>query len=202
MIILAHLTVSDPDAQPLFDGLWRFARDHTSDIGSRLMDWRLPDAGGNASAFDADCDMAYGLLPVDARWGSCRAIDYRAAVATLIAGITSSTLGPQSRLPLLGDWVVANGTKHNQYSPRSSDFMRGHFRALRRASIDSVWGGVLASCGEVIERLQANYSPATGLLPDFAESTSTPGRSPKPAAAYLLEGPHDGAYRDNAGRAP
>ena len=63
MIIVALMAGYDPDAQDLFDGLWRFARAHPSDINADLMGWIVPpDGGGNDSAFDGDCDMAHALL--------------------------------------------------------------------------------------------------------------------------------------------
>ncbi|HEX5497688.1 MAG TPA: glycosyl hydrolase family 8, partial [Thermomicrobiales bacterium] len=59
MVVLAHMAGHDPDAQTIFDGLWRFARAHPSCIDDRLMNWRIPQTGGSGcdSAFDGDNDM-------------------------------------------------------------------------------------------------------------------------------------------------
>ena len=49
----------------------------------------------------------------------------------MIGGILESTIGPESHLPTLGDWVDANGeTQYNQFTPRSSDFMLVKFPRL------------------------------------------------------------------------
>ena len=138
MVITALLAGHDPNAQAVFDGLWAFSREHPSTIDSRLMDWKVPQTGGDDSAFDGDADIAYGLLLADAQWGSSGAVDYTAEANTVIAGILQSTIGPASRLPMLGDWVDPNGATFNQYTPRSSDFMPAHFRAYGAHTGDPV----------------------------------------------------------------
>ncbi len=202
MVIVPHMAGYDPDAQSIFDGLWRFARNHPSHIDSRLMDWKVPDGNGNDSAFDGDCDMAYGLLLAHTQWGSGGAIDYSAAAQQLLAGILASTIGPNSHLPLLGDWVDATGgSKFNEWSPRTSDFMPGHFRAFRRFTGDSVWDQVVAACQRYIGELQRDYSPGTGLLPDFAQSSGAGGTA-RPVSLPFLESDTDDDYNYNAGRDP
>ncbi len=103
---------------------------------------------------------------------------------------------------MLGDWVNPNGADHNQYTPRSSDFMPAHFRAYGRATNNLVWSEVISNSQAVITSLQANYSPATGLLPDFIEPTSSTDHTPRPADPNFLEAVTDGQYNYNAGRDP
>jgi len=194
MVIVATMAGHDPEAQEVFDGLWRFSRAHPSVVDSRLMDWKVPGKDGNDSAFDGDCDMAYGLLLATAQFGSGGSIDYGAELDRTLAGILASTIGPASRLPMLGDWVDANGARYNQDTPRTSDFMPGHFRAFGRATGDGVWESVIAACQDVVTTLQTNFSPTTGLLPDFVQE------GPRPALPTFLEGPHDDSYHYNAGR--
>jgi endo-1,4-beta-D-glucanase Y len=203
MIIVAIMAGHDPDAQPIFDGLWRFVRDHPSNIDNRLMAWQFPEGpGGEDSAFDGDADIAYALLLADAQWGSAGEVAYQAEAQTVITAILESTIGPESRLPLLGDWVDPNGAPYNQYTPRSSDFMSGHFRAFGRSSNDPVWSTVVTNIQRVITSLQNHHSPTTGLLPDFIQPVSNGDRTPRPAAAGFLEGANDGHYYYNAGRDP
>ena len=194
MLIVALMAPYDPQAQTIFDGLWSFSRKYPSAIDRRLMSWEIPP-GGQASAFDGDADIAYALLLAHARWGSSGAIDYCAAANTVITGIFESTIGPQSRLPTLGDWVDPRGAKHNEFTPRSSDFMPGHFRAFAKATGNPVWLEVVAESQAVIDRLQTDFSPNTGLLPDFIVNG-------KPAPPNFLEKEVDGAYYYNAGRDP
>lgn len=203
MIITTLMAGYDPQAQVYFDGLWLFARLHPSDIDARLMGWQVPvGADGNDSAFDGDADMAYGLLLAEAQWGNSGGIDYRAAASELITAIYQSTIGPQSRLPMLGDWVNPSGNPYNQNTPRSSDFMPAHFRAYGRATGNLGWNQVVDACQEALDDLQANYSPSTGLLPDFIIPVSKSDLTPRPAPPDFLEGPHDGDYYYNALRDP
>lgn len=201
MVITALMAGFDPEAQELFDGLWRFRLAHPSEIDNRLMDWEVPKNSGNNSAFDGDSDIAYGLLLADAQFGSGGAINYKDRATWVISGILASTIGPASGLPMLGDWVNPNGNPHNQYTTRPSDYMLAHFRAFRRATGDGVWDTVIANCQAVITSLQANYAQATGLVPDFEIPISASDHSPKPAYEGFLE-QHDGDYYYNAGRVP
>jgi endo-1,4-beta-D-glucanase Y len=202
MVIVAAMAGHDPQARQIFDGLWEFRAAHPSSKDPRLMDWNVPQATGNNSAFDGDMDIAYGLLMAHAQWGSDGDVDYLAEAQNVIAGIRGSTIGPQSKLPLLGDWVNPNGTNHSQWTTRSSDFMPGHFRAFGRATNDAAyWTGVTSAVQAVITDIQANESTATGLLPDFIRLAGA-AHDPQPAEAGFLEGDHDGHYWYNAGRDP
>lgn len=199
MVILAIMAGYDEEAQEIVDGLWRFRLEHPSTIDPRLMDWKVPASSGDNSAFDGDADIAYGLLLADAQWGSAGSINYREAARNVIAGIMDSTIGPASMLPELGDWVDPNGAPYNQDTPRTSDFMPGHFRAFKQATGDGIWDSVIDACQAVITEIQTTHSPATGLLPDFAVKDATGFR---PAPPRFIEGPHDGDYNYNAGRDP
>lgn len=146
--------------------------------------------------------MAYALLLADKQWGSNGRINYRAEAETLITAIFESTIGPASRLTMLGDWVNPNGSNYNQYTARTSDFMPAHFRAYGRATNNPIWSEVVSNTQTVITSLQMNYSPTTGLLPDFTVPTSPTDHTPHPAPSHFIEGTHDGHYYYNAGRTP
>jgi endo-1,4-beta-D-glucanase Y len=199
MIIVPIMAGYDSDAQMIFDGLFAFARAHPSEVDSRLMDWNVPDTEGNDSAFDGDADIAFGLLLADAQWGSAGRVNYKAEAEKMIGGILESTIGPESHLPLLGDWTDANGETYNQYTPRSSDFMLVNFRAYGKATNASVWNDVVLQSQNVMMDIQTNHSSQTGLLPDFIVMTD---QAPQPAPPDYLEDITDGAYYYNAGRDP
>lgn len=202
MLIVSWMAGYDPHARGIFDGLWEFARAHPSEVDPRLMDWNVPDTElGNDSAFDGDADMAYGLLLADAQWGSDGRIDYMAEAETLIGAILESTIGPESHLPMLGDWIDPGGEDYSQYTPRSSDFMLVNFRAFWRATRDPVWNDVVRQSQAVLTAIQEVHSPETGLMPDFIIMTGE-GHVPEPSPAFFLEGPHDAHYFYNAGRVP
>ncbi len=204
MIIVAHMAGYETDAQSIFDGLWHFSRAHPSQIDGRLMAWQVPEDAdtGIDSAFDGDADIAYGLLLADAQWGSDGDVDYAAKAAQLINAIYESTIGADSHLPELGDWVEADDVSHGQYSPRSSDFMPAHFRSYGRFTANPVWDDVYAATQSAISHMQADYSPIAGLLPDFIVPISADDHSLQPAPPHHLEGEHDGRYEYNAGRDP
>ncbi len=202
MTILPVMAGYDPEAQILFDGLWYFTRLHPSEVDPRLMDWKVPESiDGDDSAFDGDADMALGLLMADAQWGSQGAIDYKSEALKLIEGIKDSTIGMDSHLPMLGDWVGEGDEEYNQYTPRSSDFMLVNFRAFANITKDDSWNEVVKASQMTMRSIQTNYSPDTGLLPDFIVSSGEEF-IPKPAPPNFLEGEDDGHYSYNAGRDP
>lgn len=202
MVITALMAGADPQAQTIFDGLWRFVRAHPSTGDSRLMAWQVPTAKGDKpdSAFDGDADIAYALLLADKQWGSTGAIHYKAEALKMIEGIKASTIGPASHLPLLGDWV--KGSSHTEWETRSSDFMYGHFRAYGRATEDSTWAQVITATQAAATSLQLVYSPVAGLLPDFIVAKTMNPFTPKPAPPKFLEDANDGSFYYNACRDP
>jgi hypothetical protein len=206
-VILALMGGEDTNAQVVFDGMWEFFNDNRSVVDPRLMDWWVPanegsDTEGDDSAFDGDCDIAYALLLADAQWGSGDRLDYRALFEDVVSGVLESTIGPQSRLPMLGDWVEPEGETYNQYTTRSSDLMPDHFRAFQRATGNPVWDEVVTAGLDLVNALQSNFGPTTGLLPDFSVPGEAAIFTPQPAPPHFLEGPHDGHYYFNAGRDP
>ncbi len=204
MIIMILMAGYDPAARTIFNGLWAFAGQHPSSIDHRLMAWQVPenpDTGIDA-AFDGDADMAYGLFMADNQWGSDGAVNYRRQAEQLLTAIMESMIGPQSHLPMLGDWVNREGAPYSQYTPRSSDFMPGHFRCWYTITKNSAWLDVLHATQAAISKVQENHNPTTGLLPDFLVPVSATDHCLQPAPPNFLEGPDDGHYEYNAGRDP
>jgi endoglucanase len=197
MLIVALMAGFDPDAKKIFDGLHAFALAHPSPGDGRLMNWEVPGRP-SSSAFDGDADIAYALLLGHAQWGSS-GVDYLGAAKKRLAGMLSATIGPRTKLPMLGDWVKPDGKKHNQSTPRSSDFMPGHFRVFAKFTGDETWNAVAAACEKVVAEIQSGPGVQTGLLPDFILKADT---SPRPARAGFLEGDSDGDFSYNAGRVP
>ncbi|GAB4572816.1 MAG: glycosyl hydrolase family 8 [Anaerolineales bacterium] len=195
MMIVPIMAGYDPEAQTIFDGMWAFVDAHRSEIDPRLMDWNVPLAEGNASAFDGDADIAFGLLLANAQWGSDGNVNYKAEADMMIAGILESTIGPESHLPMLGDWVNVGEPQYNQFTPRSSDFMLVNFRAFGKATNEPVWEDVIFQTQILMAEIQERHSPETGLMPDFIVNGA-------PAPANFLENVTDGTYNYNAGRVP
>ncbi len=204
MVITAIMAGFDEGARSYFDGMYRFYKSHPSSINSSLMAWEQvegcetnPD-GGDDSASDGDIDIAYALLLADSQWGSSGGIDYREEAEKIIAAIMKDEVNPETYTIKLGDWAD-NSEPFYYYSTRTSDFIMDHFRAFARFSGDRNWNGIIDSCYALIDDMQANYSPSTGLLPDFIVNCNS---TPVPANAHFLESEYDGDYYYNACRDP
>jgi endo-1,4-beta-D-glucanase Y len=204
MMIVAIMAGFDPEAQSLFDGLWRFSRQHPSHQDHRLMAWEVPEnpVTGIDAAFDGDADMAHALFLAAAQWGENGSIKYRQEGETLITAIAESMVGAQSHLPMLGDWVEQEGVQYNQYTPRSSDFMPDHFSSWFHLTGNILWKQIADTTRQTITDVQQTHSQQTGLLPDFLIPNSPTDHRLHPAPANFLEGPNDGHYEYNAGRVP
>lgn len=201
MVITAVMAGYDPDAQRIFDGLYGYYDGHPSSGDDGLMAWAQDadcnDVQGSDSATDGDLDIAYALLMADRQWGSDGDVDYRAEAQRIIASILASEVHASGSV-LIGDW--AGGGDSHETGTRLSDLMPDHFKAFARASGEARWTDVADKSYAIIDYLQQNDAPATGLVPDFA--TGATGQAPSPAPANWLEADTDGAYSWNACRVP
>lgn len=202
MLITAFMAGYDVNAKIYFDGLYQYYKAHPSIIDPDLMAWQqitgcedVPDAD---AATDGDMDIAYALLLAHAQWGSTGAIDYLSEAVNIINAIYNSEINHNNQTVKLGDWV-SGSTSPMAYSTRSSDFMPDHFRSFYAATGDNNWNLTTDRCYTIINTIQVNNSPATGLIPDFIRHTNT---TSVPANANFLESPFDGDYYYNACRDP
>jgi hypothetical protein len=74
---------------------------------------KLGTGAGEATVSEG---MGYGMLLAEQQWGNGDRFDNRAEALQVLAGMAASTLGPTSRLPLLGDWVDPNGGQYSGFS--------------------------------------------------------------------------------------
>lgn len=203
MVIVAYMAGHDREARQIFDGLYRFYRDHPSQHDADLMAWRqlagCQSSSDRNSASDGDLTMAYALLLADAQWGSAGPVDYRAGAQALLAAIRRHEVHPASDLPQLGDWVHPAYPREYE-AVRPSDLAPGQFRAFWRATGDPRWKATLDASYRALDRMQRQHAPATGLLPDFMEQAA--GGSPRPAAPGFKGEPQAGNYSFNACRVP
>lgn len=202
MIIIPLMAGFDDHAKTYFDGLYKYYKAHPSSINSNLMAWEQitgcidnPD-GGNDAASDGDIDIAYGLLLAHVQWGSSGDINYLQEAKNIINAIMSSEINRSLWTVRLGDWATSG--KYNT-STRTSDFIPDHFRVFNCAVNNDNWNKVVDTCYSLVDNMQTNYSPQTGLLPGFIVNVNT---TAKPADADFLEGENDGNYDYNACRDP
>lgn len=212
MLTTAIMAGHDPEAKTLFDGLLRFAKAHPSSVNPDLMAWQQRDngtaivnttiveedwEGGDDAATDGDLDMAYALLLADQQWGSGGEFNYLAEARRVMNAILASEVNATHNTLQLGDWTF-NEVKYAG-ATRPSDFMTQHLKDFANASGQSRWIDVVDKTYSIEEILFRDYSPQTGLLPDFVERI---GSSYRPAPPDFLEGEHDGDYNWNSARTP
>jgi endo-1,4-beta-D-glucanase Y len=201
MMIVALMAGEEQDAQLIFDGLYRFAKAHPSEIEPTFMTWQVPAKKGESdSAFDGDADIAYALMLASKQWGDSGQINYAKEATKMIDALVKKVIGKDSYLPLLGDWVAQDGKKYNQYTTRTSDFMLSHFRAFYRFREDKRWLKVIAHTQKALEDIQTLSTNKTGLVSDFIYHDKKKG-SFLPTKRDFLEG-QDDSYYYNACRVP
>jgi endo-1,4-beta-D-glucanase Y len=206
MMIVPVMAGYDPNAKTCFDGLYRYYKAHPSSMTPHLMAWKqitgCVNADGDDSASDGDIDIAFGLLLAHEQWGSDGEIDYLKEAKLIISDLMGSTpekgdINQTLNTVKLGDWVTSG---KYMTSTRTSDFITDHFRVFACVSDDSLaWTKVVDKCYDLVSEMQTNYSPQTGLLPDFIVNINT---SAEPAQPDFLEGDLDGHYSYNACRDP
>ncbi|NPA36761.1 MAG: beta-glucanase [Chlorobi bacterium] len=206
MMIIPMMAGYDPDAKEYFDGLFRYYKAHPSSKTPHLMAWKqiegCVDADGNDSASDGDIDIAFGLLLAHQQWGSTGEINYLYHAKLIMDDLTGNSaaegdINQDISTVKLGDWVTS-GEYMN--STRTSDFITDHFRVFSCISEDStIWDGVIDKCYDLVAKMQTDFSPQTGLLPDFIINADN---NPEPANPDFLEGELDGQYYYNACRDP
>jgi endo-1,4-beta-D-glucanase Y len=201
MVITAFMAGYDPNAQTIFDGMYNFFHKFPTSSHQNLMAWTVDVAGGckiptgqSDSATDGDLDIAFALLLAEKQWPGN---GYLAKAQAVIADIKNGDIHATTYEPLLGDWATTGDPQYN--ATRPSDFMIDHFRSYATATMDSSWGMSVDGVYGLISTMQMNYSPSTGLLPDFVVATTT---TPAPAQPNFLEGARDGQYGWNSCRTP
>lgn len=210
MLITVFMAGYDPDAQTIFDNLFRYYQAFPSVFTASLMGWQqvledgriIPNPeGGDDSATDGDLDIAFALLLADLQWGSNNgpgSIDYLSHAREMISGILAGDVNLQVPVLKLGDWVSNYDGKFGK-ATRPSDFMLNHLRNFSAASGSPSWDPLLNKTYSIINELYENFSPNTGLMPDFSENIDG---EYIPARKGFLEREEDGYYLWNACRTP
>jgi endo-1,4-beta-D-glucanase Y len=194
----------DSKAKEYFDGMFQFYRAHPSENSPYLMSWNILKGckvnnaeGTNTAATDGDMDIAFSLLLADAQWGSDGLINYKKEALQMLDAIEKLEInGVMQTIKMCDDFTIDE--KEND-DIRSSDFMPDHLREFYRVTHDSIWLEVLNKIYVVFHDIQKEYSPITGLLPDFIQHMS---HGYAPARSNYLESEFDGQYYYNACRIP
>lgn len=195
MLITVMMAGQDSMAKTYFDGFFKFFDTHRSTLNNEMMGWNVAqDERSNAfeSATDGDMDIAYALLLAHDQWGSNGTINYLQEAKDMITkGLKVSCINPKSKRVVLGDW------DSTAWASRSSDWMNAQMRAYGKATNDPFWNEVIDTTYYLIDEITTNFSPTTGLVPDF-----TTGTPPQPVDDEFLEKETDNDYSWNACRYP
>ena len=197
MLLTVLMAGYDSQAKALFDGLFYVVRSRPaySTGYPALMDWRLnadcSSAGNGWNAMDGDLDIAMALLMADKQWGSSGGVNYKAEALATIAALKAfnmSSDGFTKGLP-------------NPNNNRTSDYMITHFKAFARATGDSFWTTASDKAFYLLNVMQTQYAPNTGLIPDFIVNTTS--SNPAPSSGYMADNnANEGFYYWNACRLP
>jgi hypothetical protein len=201
MLLAVLFAGHDPQAQGLFDGLLAVVRARPSygvtpfdPNGRYLMDWRLNADGSSAgegwNAMDGDLDIALALLMAHRQWGSGGSWNYLQEGLATVAALKSWNMKPN------GTTKGLRGANVN----RTSDYMTGHFRAFKAATGDDLWDKAVDRAFALADKMQKEYSPGVGLMPDFVMDTDGEAA---PSSGYLGDGnDKEGLFWWNACRNP
>lgn len=205
MLITASMAEYDNSAKDIFDGMYRFYSEHTSETGKHLMAWQQSDNGkaiidtnGKDSASDGDIDIAYSLLIADEIWGSNGDIDYKQSAINIINDIMEYEVNKTDWLIQLGDWVYNDKDSDYYSATRSSDFIMQYFPVFAEYTDDDRWLNVYNNTYSIISQFNDTYG--NGLLPDFIIKDNDGKFIPAPA--NFLESENDGNYYYNSCRCP
>jgi endoglucanase len=206
MLIIVLMAGHDPNAQARFNALFKTVRarpalgmaPHGEQECRYLMDWHLKmdgtsgdDKNLGANAADGDMDIAQALLMAHRQWGSGGEVNYLQEARNTINAMKKINMRPLG-YPQGGPL---------QHVTRTSDHMIGHFRSYAAATGDSYWNRTaIDECYSLIDRMQTQFAPNTGLTPDFIiNSDSTPIPSPGGFGDFTAT---EGFYFANACRNP
>ena len=200
MIIAALMSGFDPSAKATYDNLFRYYKSHPDKRSKYLMAWAQYTNGKSSdatSATDGDMDIAYSLLLADKQWGSKGPVNYLQAGKDMIADIMKLDINHKTWSILLCDGIEAESKDY--FDTRSSDFMPAHFKAFYDVTHDLRWNKVTDANYALFSKMQADFSPDAGLVPDFIVDIN---KKAKPAPPHFLESKYDGYYNYNACRVP
>ncbi len=199
MIIVALMAGYDTTGQNLYDGLFRYYKEHPSKRSKYLMSWAQSkdcEKFEESSAVDGDIDIAFSLLLANSQWSSNGRINYLQEAINIISAIEEQEINKKS-FNILQSNSIENDSK-DYFDMRSSDFISSEIRSFSFTG-NKVWSSVLDNNYQLFSFLQKAYSPGIGLVPDFIQNIST---KPKPAKRFYLESKYDGIYNYNACRVP
>ncbi|UAY51125.1 glycosyl hydrolase family 8 [Ferruginibacter albus] len=199
MMIMVLMAGYDTAARSIFDGLFRYYKEHPSKRNQYLMSWAQINnckEFEESAATDGDIDIAYSLLLANAQWTSNSGINYFQEAKNIVNAIEMQDINKTSFTILESNSIEEDSRDY--FDMRSSDFIPSEIRSFS-VTDSNTWAKVLNNNYTLFNFLQNEYSDGTGLVPDFIQSINI---KPKPARRLYLESIYDGMYYYNACRVP
>jgi endo-1,4-beta-D-glucanase Y len=154
--------------QPLFDGLWSYAKAHPA--SGLLMNWCIPGNGGSCSASggsatDADEDMAFALLQADKQWGGG---SYASDASMLIKQIGDKDIDTGTMLPNGG----SNFGSGMQTNP--SYWAPAYYRAFATVDSGHPWNTIANNVYTALNAIagKSNGNAAGALVPAWCSGSN------------------------------
>lgn len=199
MIIVVLMSGYDTTAQNIFDGLFRYYKEHPSKRSNNLMSWAQSKdcfKFEESSAADGDIDIAFSLLLANSQWENSGKINYLKEAKKVIDAIKAQEIN-EKKFNILQSNSIEPDSK-DYFDMRSSDFIPSEIRTFMFTD-NKTWSSVLDNNYKLFSFLQKKYSKEIGLVPDFIQNINS---TPKPAKKFYLESKYDGMYNYNACRVP
>jgi endo-1,4-beta-D-glucanase Y len=152
--------------QPLFDGLFEYARARFG--GTGLMHWKINAEGrvaGAGAASDADIDMAIALIMAHKLWGK----PYDDLAKRMIGAIYEYEIEPGTLVMKPGDgWGGSLVTNPSYFDP-------AYFKIFAQYTGDKRWLAVVDKTYRMLE-LVGSHNRGTGLVPDWMTAGAGPAK--------------------------
>ena len=201
MLISVFMAPYDSLTRKYFDGLYAWYRAHPSKHNPVLMEWKQEffplSLRRFPSASDGDMDVAFALLLAANVWPA-KASYYLHEARKLLKEIFRDNVNHHLHIIKLGDWCKAGQALYFN-AMRTSDIMPDHFRVFGHFTGNAGWYDIMGNSYQILQQIQWDFAPQTGLFPDFILEKQGKFR---PAYPYWLEGKYDGLFYFNACRVP
>ncbi len=153
--------------QPIFDGLFAYARKHFDANG--LMHWKISAEGrvrGVGGASDADEDMAIALIMAERLWGGGR---YGKHARRMIDAIWNSEIEP-------GTWVLKPGDVWGGSAVLNPSYLDpAYYKIFAAYTGDKRWLDVVERSYKLFDKM-TSHNGGTGLAPDWMSAGGGPAK--------------------------
>jgi endo-1,4-beta-D-glucanase Y len=189
MLITAFMAGYDPEAQDVFNALYRYCLTYPSRFSPDLMAWqqiKMPDGSigvekySQDSAIDGDLDIAYALLLAHKQWGSDGEVNYKEEAIKRMRAVQDKCVAYDAQTDTymlkLGDWV--DNKQPGDDDPELSDAR--YTKSFRNSDI-------MTNHFKVFERFEREHAAQTGSGTEYADKWAAIGASQYKLLEYQMK---------------